>query len=551
MTTPRASIVIATYNHAQWLPDAIECALSQAVPCEVIVVDDGSTDGTIGILDRYKDRIRAVTIAHSGPSVARNTGLEMAGADFVMWLDADDLIAPTKVEKQLAAFSDEIGWVLSDVRIEDAGRGFTELASARYDYGRKELGGWIGPLLEPANFIPIMSPLVRRSVLNDIRFADTADGTPEDWRFWQRVAAVARVRYIADVLATYRKQKTGRNRLPKSARAIVPNIEQPLRLNLGCGTPGTRSWHPIPGFVNLDKSLDWRFEDGLPQFADRSVAGITISHALMYVPLSAWPAFFAECVRVLAPGGVVRVTEDETLDPASARYGGWKGSEPAITLTHPAMMRAAMERAGLRVVAVNKDTTHYVDRSLCQSQHGDSVFYMEGIREVAVLFSPHSDDETLFAAFTILKHRPHVVVCFESTGDYGDQAVREAETRDAMSVLGADGVEQWAGGDLEAQMRALDARVKPAQVFAPSVRSSHPDHVHVAQAAATVFGHRLTTYHTYIHGTKVRSDRIVPFEPNWISKKLRALARYESQINHPRAHAFFLEDLREFYGESA
>lgn len=552
------TVVIPTYNHAAFIQDAIGSALAQTAPVEVIVVNDGSTDETPNLLRPYienkvhaigtlsRNQVTVLMQGHAGPSAARNAGIAAATGEFVMFLDADDVIAPNKVARQLAEFTDEIGWVLSDVRIEDEGKTRTELASERYDYPRKALGGWIAPLLEPANFIPIMSPLVRRSVLDGIRFADTVDGTPEDWRFWQRVAAAARVRYVPEVLATYRKKKSGRNRLPKSARAVVPNIEQPLRLNLGCGTPGTRSWHPVPGFVNLDKSLDWRFEDGLPQFADRSVAGITISHALMYVAEADWLPVFSEFARVLAPGGVLRITEDETLDPASPRFGGWKGSEPAVTLTHPAMVREAMERVGLRVVEVTKDTSHYQDRSLLQAQHGEPVFFIEGIRDVGVLFAPHNDDETLFAAFTILRHRPDIVVCFPSSGDYGDSATREAETREAMTVLGGGHVEQWQGGDLTAQMRAYNERIRPARVWAPHEASSHRDHVLAARAARSVFGNRVQHYHTYDLEGKVRRGHPVEFSPEWVSQKMRALLRYESQIAHPRASQFFTWDLVEY-----
>ena len=100
---------------------------------------------------------------------------------------------------------------------------------------------------------------------------------PEDWHFWNAVAGVARLRYLPRVLATYRKSRTGRSRIPKASRAISRNLELPLRLNLGCGTPGTRSWQPIPGMCKLDKSMGWRYQDGLAEFVTGSVAGITIS----------------------------------------------------------------------------------------------------------------------------------------------------------------------------------------------------------------------------------------------------------------------------------
>ncbi len=549
--SPVASIVIPTYNHAQWLAEAIDCALAQTVRCEVIVVDDGSTDDTPAVLQQYHGRIRAAAVPHGGPSLARNHGLELAQGEFVMFLDADDLIAPTKIARQLAEFTPEIGWVLCDVQIEDEAKGTVTTAARQYRYAQRDLGGWISSQLASENFIPIMAPLVRRSVLEGIRFDDRL--VPEDWHFWSAVASAARVRYMPDVLATYRHRRTGRSRLPKKSRIVRANISEPLRLNLGCGTPGTRSWHPIDGFVNLDKSLGWRFEDGLGDFIDGSVAGITISHALMYVPESAWPDVFAEFARVLRPGGVVRITEDHTCHPASSRLGGWKGSQPAVTLTSPQLVREHLERAGLVSRYVSKTETRFGDVSLCQAQHGEEpdVFFVEGQRIAALLFAPHNDDECLFASSLVLKHRPLVVVCFESTGDYGDPRTREAETRAAMSVLGAAGVEQWQGGDLITQMLEVDTRLHPVRVFAPHVESSHRDHVAVARAAAAVFGDRLTTYHTYVDGEKVRKGQLVPLEPTWVHKKLRALLRYESQITHPRAHQFFAEDLREYVEESA
>ena len=544
------SIIIPTYNHAQFILNAVQGALAQTVPVDVVVVDDGSTDDTAALLQPYQDRIQYLKIDHAGPCAARNAGIEAARGEFVMFLDADDLIHPQKIEKQLAAFTDAIGWVLSDVRIEDEAAGRMENASVKYGYAEKDIGGWIEPLLRDQNFIPIMAPLVRRSVLGEtIRFRN--DRIPEDWHFWHEVATHARIAYVPEVLATYRHRRTGRSRIPKAARAVTPYFEQPRRLNLGCGCKGMRSWHPMPGLINLDKSLGWRFEDGLGDFITGSVAGITVSHALMYVQDADWPRVFEEFARVLAPGGVLRITEDDTENPASSRIGGWKGSEPAVTLTGPSMVRAHMERAGFTVYDVDKETSRYRDRSLCQAQHGEvpNVFFIEGVRDNAVLFSPHADDETLFAAFTILRYRPKIVICFPSAGDYGETEQRLNESRAAMEVLGATGVDQWPGSDLVGRMQGLDRAERPTCVFAPDPFCSHPDHRAVATAAAEVFGARVTTYHTYNDGGKVRRGNRVEFEPPWVEQKLRALARYTSQINHPRAVQFFCDDLYEYHGK--
>lgn len=548
------TVVIPAFNHAEYLAAAIESARAQTAPVEVIVVDDGSTDDTARVLagivgtPPVKSELRVLIVPHAGVSQARNRGLAEARGEFVMFLDADDVIAPTKIEEQLAAFSPEIGWVLCDVLIEDETRRVTETASARYRYAQRQLGGWIRGQLAASNFIPVMAPLVRRSVLGDaVRFSDTLE--PEDWHFWYAVAAHARVRYVPKVLATYRKRRIGRSR--SSALAVAP-VDGPVVLNLGCGTPGAPSWHPMPGCVNLDRSMGWVFEDGLAQYTDAAVAAITISHSLMYVHADDWPRVFEEFARVLAPGGVIRITEDDTEHPQSARRGGWRGSEPAVARTSAEIVARALTAVGLRASTVGPDETLFPSRALCQAQHGAApdVFFVEGTKSAAVFFAPHSDDETLFGAFTIIRERPRVVVCCPSTGDYGTTADRFAETCAATAILGAAGAEQWACalGGLALAMAAFDQRWRPPVAWAPHPRASHPDHVAVSEAARQIFGDRVRFYHTYEETGKVRSGTLVDFAPAWVGQKLRALACYATQIGHPRAHKFFTQDLQEYGG---
>jgi len=145
------------------------------------------------------------------------------------------------------------------------------------------------------------------------------------------------------------------------------------KLNLGCGG------FPLVGFHNLDKDFGWTYEDGLVDFDDASVAGITVSHSLMYVQLDDWPAVFAEFARVLAPRGVIRITEDSTQDPASERYGG---DRDAVTLTSPQLVADHLAAAGMSLTHVQPDETRFTDTSLIQNLHGapPKVFHIEGIR---------------------------------------------------------------------------------------------------------------------------------------------------------------------------
>jgi glycosyltransferase involved in cell wall biosynthesis len=131
--TIAASIIIPTYNHVEFLPDAIKSAMTQSVTCEIIVVDDGSTDGTAEFVHQFAS-VRYFRTEHLGPCNARNVGLDAATAEYVMFLDADDMIHQRKVETQLREMLPDVGWVLCDVQIENEATRSTTFASVQYDY---------------------------------------------------------------------------------------------------------------------------------------------------------------------------------------------------------------------------------------------------------------------------------------------------------------------------------------------------------------------------------------------------------------------------------
>lgn len=91
------TIVIASYNQAEFLPDAIESALAQTLPCEIIVVNDGSTDNSLAVARRYS--VKVVDQVNKGLSSARNTGIMNATGDYILFLDADDILLPNCAER--------------------------------------------------------------------------------------------------------------------------------------------------------------------------------------------------------------------------------------------------------------------------------------------------------------------------------------------------------------------------------------------------------------------------------------------------------------------
>jgi glycosyltransferase involved in cell wall biosynthesis len=245
--TTRATIVIATHDHARWLREAVDSALAQTRPgVEVVVVDDGSTDETPAILRDYGSRIVARQQPQRGLPAARNVGLALATGEYVGFLDADDVLEPTKLERQAALLDAErgVGWTYCDVRIVDEVTGGTRLASERFDYRRRVLDGQLFRELAAGNFIPGMAPLLRRAVVAAAGPFDETLTALEDWDLWLRVALRAEARYLPAVLATYRLRAGGmsqdRARMDANRFRVIEKLSASADTTRALGRPGRR-----------------------------------------------------------------------------------------------------------------------------------------------------------------------------------------------------------------------------------------------------------------------------------------------------------------------
>jgi len=122
--TPILSVVIPTFNRAKFVPKAIDSALAQGKECEVIVVDDGSTDDTKESLGVYRDRIKYLYQRNAGVSQARNAGIEAARGEWISFLDSDDEWLPNFLAQHLEAYDkgpDLVATVMNVLNCREAG----------------------------------------------------------------------------------------------------------------------------------------------------------------------------------------------------------------------------------------------------------------------------------------------------------------------------------------------------------------------------------------------------------------------------------------------
>jgi len=206
MAEPRVSVIMPAYNCAATIGDAVHSVLAQSdAEVEVLVVDDGSTDGTPDVLADFDQRVRVLRQSNSGPAAARNRALAAAQGEYLAFLDADDLWLPGKLQAQLdyLARHPELSVVYSRwARWHvDGPSPATEPDTEGID---ADASGWIytGMLLD--SMIHSITALVRRNVIDDVGGFDESLRTGEDYDFWLRVTHRYRVAKLARTLALYR-----------------------------------------------------------------------------------------------------------------------------------------------------------------------------------------------------------------------------------------------------------------------------------------------------------------------------------------------------------
>jgi GT2 family glycosyltransferase len=202
------SFVIPAFNQDSYVSRAIDSALAQShTPVEVIVVDDGSTDGTAKVLSTYKERPNVTLIRqpNAGLSAARNRGLASSRGEFICFLDADDYLAPAFAAKLQTPLLEDPGVAFAYCDLQRVDRFGDPVDDYSVASARRTLNGDLFESLIIGGYFTPNTVLLRRPVLDALGGFDLELGGHADYDLWLRIAGAGhRAAFVSERLAFYR-----------------------------------------------------------------------------------------------------------------------------------------------------------------------------------------------------------------------------------------------------------------------------------------------------------------------------------------------------------
>ncbi len=193
----KISVIIPTYNREVTLERAIKSVLAQTHRnFELIVIDDGSTDNTSLIIDKYNRKIRYFSKLHAGVSSARNLGLEKSEGTWVSFLDSDDYWLPGKLERQMEYLTNHPGMMIVQTEEQWIRNGVPVNPMKKH----KKHSGWIFRYCLPLCIVSPSAVLIHQKVFNDVGVFDESFPVCEDYDLWLRIAIKYQIGLIPEKL---------------------------------------------------------------------------------------------------------------------------------------------------------------------------------------------------------------------------------------------------------------------------------------------------------------------------------------------------------------
>jgi glycosyltransferase involved in cell wall biosynthesis len=220
MLPPKVSVVIPTYNHARYLPYALNSVINQSYPnLEVLVIDDGSTDRTAELVKPYRSIINYVYKKNGGTPSALNLGLSLATGKYICWLSADDMLIEEKVAKQVGLMDSDpsLGFSYTSYVVIDAKGTKQYDVNSPYFPDRQEM---VTKLMEGC-FINGSSVMMRSSALKIVGNFDENLPQAHDYDLWFRFIRHFACGFLAERLLAYRWHGENMSQNPDEACSVI------------------------------------------------------------------------------------------------------------------------------------------------------------------------------------------------------------------------------------------------------------------------------------------------------------------------------------------
>lgn len=230
--TPLVSAILPVHNRSAWIARAVSSVLAQTYPSvELIVVDDGSTDDTVGRLEPFRHCVKIVSQTRAGAYAARNRGIAQATGDLIAFIDSDDVWLPSRLSRQVPMFDKpEVGLVFGDARLV-GGTPASIVPSRRSCFQiTPPARGAVASHFVWGNFVPTSTVVVRRRCFEESGLFAVTQPVSADYLKWFQIAARHELDYVDDgPVADYTVHAGGISQdLGRSLRARIQLFSEEL-----------------------------------------------------------------------------------------------------------------------------------------------------------------------------------------------------------------------------------------------------------------------------------------------------------------------------------
>jgi len=206
LNNPLISVIIPTFNHGDYIEKAIDSVLQQSYKeLEIIVVDDGSTDNTAGIILKYGERIKYIRQRNGGGNAARNRGIRESRGELLAFLDADDYWIQDKLAKQIPEIirEESVGIVGCGYFVIDVAGNIIKGPVIRSNYRTREE---LYNALTTGQIIPASASgaLIRKQCFRDVGEFDETLKMGQEWDMWLRLTKIYHASFIQEPLVCIR-----------------------------------------------------------------------------------------------------------------------------------------------------------------------------------------------------------------------------------------------------------------------------------------------------------------------------------------------------------